>query len=596
MAQNDDNLEIYTDENGQMSFKNEDDNYFPVASDYSKVPNRLIERYGNISYLANLGMMLAIQNITKRSKEAYRGTEEGKFYEHIYKESGTDFSDGLVACIPVQQFIKIYGLSSGGRTYQSIDMLYNGTILKNQWQIMYEDENCIATTSVLTGTMYNKKNKRLYMKFNPDLESVLLNMRENYARISLPVLGKLRVDYITNIYEIFKKRMDAEMGKNKKYGYKVDTEIKTRFDLDHLYFRIGIYPVDLTANDINMRTVVELLRAQDYSAAASIMKEKGLVEKYADDTSRVLAINDFAYFKRHFLDRAFKSINGFPMIKKLDKVSADTFDETYAEYQKKCRANHPTDIHFRYELVRSGKGGKVSGLIFYISKAEWTEEEEMNNVTDNILEQEVDTKNLTLDQMRVVLQVSDILKDQDLKEKDIITLARTAEWHVEKVEQAYEAAKQQNPNSFMGYMVDAIRYGWTPNERMKGFEEKNAKDEEYSLDSIKENIGYGEVLLMKPTYKDILDDFCDIIYRTLNTETTKIKFNSYTEVPAQLVKDNLLQLNSIDMREAIEEFLNSSGSTEHVSSTYILKILFEIKTQTSLKAARQVQRNEGLYS
>lgn len=578
------------EESGQLSFiDTDDDNYFPVSSDYGKIPNRFIERYGNISYLANLGMMLAIQKVERRNHELYRGTKEGMFYDEIFKKTGADFSDGLVACIPINQFLKLYNLGSGGHTYQALDELYNGTMLRNQWQILYEDKDIIASVAVLTATAYDKVHKNLLMKFNGDLDSVILNIQKDYAQISLPVLGKLREDYITSIYQLFKKRYDSEQAKNKKYGYLFQNEIKIDFDLDQFYFIIGLYPIDLTTNDEDMKKVVELLRMKDYDAAAKIMREKGLVGKYSKTDSRSLALDDFSYFKRHYLDKAFKRINGFNVIKKLEKPGTEEFAKALSEYEKNCRSIHPTDIHFRYEILRSGRGGKATGCRFYISKAEWMKAEEI--VVDKPKEQEQEEE-IGIAQMKVIIEVEGLLSEEKLSDQDIKSIAKKADWNIETVRKAYQVAKEKPRQNIVGFMIKAIEGKWEPAVVSKA--EDDAAAEEYSYEFLAEKIGYDDAMMMQPMYKSTLLAFMDVIYDTMNSDVSRIKVGSGT-LPAAAVKKRLLELDSLCLCDAVRMFLNNSRESGIVQDSYIVTILYNIRKQTELKLDQDLQKNEGAF-
>ena len=174
--------DFYADKEGQLSFLDPDVvNYFPTASDYGRIPNRFIERYSSISYLANLGLMAAIQNVTLRDARNYEGTREGELYKKIAEKGKANFADGLVSCIPVSQFLKIYGLSTGGHNYSTLQELYNGHLMANQWNIIYEDKEIISWMAVVVATAYVKETGSLYVKFNSDLQDVLLNLKRDYG-------------------------------------------------------------------------------------------------------------------------------------------------------------------------------------------------------------------------------------------------------------------------------------------------------------------------------------------------------------------------------------------------------------------------------
>lgn len=581
------NLEIVIDEEGQSTFIDPNDNYFPVASDYGKIPNRFIEKYGNISYLANLGLMYAITKVEERKKSLYAGTQSGLLFEDIYKKSGTDYSEGLVAEFPISDFIKLFSLGTGGKTYQKIDELFNGELLRNQWQILYEDDEICTGTAVLTGTMYNKKTKRMYLKFNPDLAPVIMNIKGDYARISFPVLGKLKDDFVTELYQVLKKNLDYEQQKNKKFGLFVSPEVRFEISLEQFYFMMGLYPVDLQSSDRDMQKVVMLLKAKDYRSAAKLLEESGILDKFDSEekTSRKMALTEFGYFRRHYLDKAFKKINGFAMPKKLEKAKGSEFEKAYLEYKDQCLEIHPTDIHFRYEMIKSGIGAKVSGLVFYVGKADWSKTETAKNPETKPQEAK---EELTEDQMDFILSMKDVIEEK-LASRDLRTLASAAGWNMDKIEKAYSVAKEKPRDNLVGFMIKAIEGEWE--SAVKTEAEEFA--EKYSMEFLKKELDYIDVLIMHKNYQGPLDAFFDIIYDTMNSDATKIKIGQ-SYMPAQAVRDRLLQLDGFAISDAIAAFLEGSEGNV-VSPSYVLTILYNIKMQSELKKDKTLYQKEGHF-
>lgn len=590
----DKDINIHADSEGQLSF-GEADNYYPVASDYVRIPRPFIERYSNVSYLANLGLMIAIQRIENRNRQYYVGTKEELYFKDIYNKTKTDYSDGLVSCIPISHFLSVYGLNRGGSMYSALDSLYNGESLRNQWQILYEDNNIVAGTSVLTGTMYDKQKKLLYMKFNPDLAPLITNIQKNYARLSLPVLGKLKEDYITQLYQILKEQFDFEQQRNRKFGLAFNREITIEYDIDQLLFLMGMYPVELDTGDSAMDMVVELLKHQDFRGAANILKDKHLIEKYVNEPMRIIAINSFRDFKRAYLGKCFNRINGFKMPSKLDCIDKPEGKKALEKYEELCREKHPTDIHFRFSLKKVGHGGKVSAIVFYVSQADWTKFEEQEIIEAVIPEAAVVPQKepvadvITDEQYDIIDEIRDMVPIK-ISSRDATSIAKAANWQIKKIQKAVEVAENYNRpiENLVPFLIKAIEGDWSPAVSM----EPDA-EEEYPMAFIRKQLGYEDAIAANPGYEEPLELFMEYIYECLNSDATMVKIGQ-GKISAQTVKSQLLKLNSIDLANAVTAFLEGSAG-KMITPAYILTILYRIKTQEGLGAAQSLHKNYGIY-
>lgn len=575
-------------EEGQYTFLDPaDENYYPAASDYTKIPNRFVERYANVSYLANMGLMMAINRVEERKKELYAGTQEGFFFKEVHRLTGTDFSDGLVAEFPISEFIKVFSLNTGGRVYQQIDSLYNGDLLRNQWQILYEDENICASSAVIIGTMYNKKNKRMYLKFHPDLAPVITNIKSDYATIPLPVIGKLKDDFISQLYQVLKKRLDFELSRNRKYHMYNAKEVKTTFSIDQFYFMMGVFPLDLSSDDNDMQKVVQLLKNKDYETAANIERESGLIDRFDNSdnkggNSKKLALTRFGYFREKYLDKAFRKINGFTKPKSLEKVGANPMGDAYDEYVENCRTKHPTDIHFRYELIKSGLGGKVSGISFYISKADWNDHEDSD---------EAEPKPV-VDELEFILEMKDIIKEK-ITAQGFRAIAEAAQWDIGRVTKAYKVASEQKPKDITAFMIAAINGDWEPADGTEPEEEKQIH--KYTVEEVKEALRFNTVCNGyldedNSEEEDTLEVFMRVIADFLNSEDETIKLNR-TTLMTEDVKQKIMGLGNEELATAVKSFL--SAKTKSVSDKYILTILYNVDKQRDLKDAQTAARSRA---
>ncbi len=574
------------DEDGQAWFvEAPPQNYFPVASDYGKIPNRFIERYGNISYMANLGMMLAIQTIEKRKKSDYAGTEEGLLFDEVYRKASTDYSDGLVSCIPISKFINTYNLNKGGRTYQALDELYNTQLLMQQWYILHHDADGWGTTGVLTGTYYSKKTNCLYMKFNPDLEDYLLNIKKDFSRISFKVLAKLKDDFAVNLYQILKERHDKEQGKNSKFGYQKPKEVTVDFGLDELLFFLNIYPVETSENDANMLQVIKLLEEDKHKLAAKIVKENGLLEKYQKDPGKRNAAMQFKYFRRYYLDKIFKRINGFTMIKHLESPNADGFEDAYSEYEKKCLECHPTDIHVRYSFKRGGKGAKVETITFHVSPADWSKYTEIEKEEGDIIDVPVSTDNE--EEEALIEKVAALLQKENIDRTDIRTICQKADWDEMVIENAYGAALQQMKKGkveFVPFMIKAVEGKWKPNLEATSREAEGKEKEHHTLEEVKEQIGYEDLIKKHPENEEIIEALSFVMFDTLSNMADIIEVGS-AKYKAEAVKERILSITGSDIENAVEVFI--AYSSDAPTEKYLLSLLYNSHVRVNLSELRK---------
>ncbi len=148
----------------------------------------------------------------------------------------------------------------------------------------------------------------------------------------------------------------------------------------------------------------------------------------------------------------------------------------------KRQINEKSDLEIDYEPIRSGRGGKVVGITFFIKK----------NVNYNEIEAKTEKENEIL--LKNGTSVVDAGKQPDdfnerfeeimdyidirVSSKDIKTFLKAADYDVERVKAAYDLSKEQaDIKNFVGWMKKAIeeRYSEQTIHVMSGSEEKAQK-------------------------------------------------------------------------------------------------------------------------
>ena len=189
-----------------------------------KKSNNLIQSLGKTTLLSNKVFLTSLLKIEERTgvPEA-----EKEYYRKLEKASGTDFSKGLVAEFRNSDLRNIMG-SKSGSYYTNIAELMdptNSKSLRNQWVIMVKnpEDGLYGSTDVITSTLYDDKNGKLYIKFSnePKIKKELHELKNNYTLLNYNLMMQFRSIYSYRIYELLMSRIGREDGitKEKKDEY-----------------------------------------------------------------------------------------------------------------------------------------------------------------------------------------------------------------------------------------------------------------------------------------------------------------------------------------------------------------------------------------
>lgn len=108
--------------------------------------------------------------------------------------------------------------------------------------------------------------------------------------------------------------------------------------------------------------------------------------------------------------------------------------------------NEQSNIHADYEPIRSGRGGKATGVRFILTRQ---------------AQKPKQTEALTDDKLAVLNDASVLLKDTSLNLLDIKAICDAAEYDMSKIERAYKLSKKaKSIESLTGWMIAAIRDGY----------------------------------------------------------------------------------------------------------------------------------------
>lgn len=235
------------------------------------------------------------------------------------------------------------------------------------------------------------------IEYNPRIADYIQNIKQNFTSLPKKIMLSFRSVYAFRIYEVLRSK--SYYGKN---DIKTDNDVfEIPFLLSELKLQIGV----VNSNLDKVRNILNKSKNPDYDYAVEASPEK--------------VLETWSEFKRKALDPSIKEIN-----------------------QK-------TDMEVTYDTERSGRGGKVHKIIFYVK---------YKAISEAALERTETKPELTQEQKDEIVDVVSDLIEEPVKTKDIRAICEAAHYDVEKVKTAYAVLKKSTGvESVVGFMISAIK-------------------------------------------------------------------------------------------------------------------------------------------
>ena len=296
--------------------------------------------------------------------------------------------------------------------------------------------------------MFNVVNKCEYRdgvfttRFTKEMKPHIYNLKKDYTRMSLDVLCSFKSLFTTRIYEILRTQY-YRFEKEASDEIIVPRPPKAPYSLSELKFTLNV--VDANSS----KTVKRLVEQGRFDEAIEEIKDA--------------SFEDWRNFRRKVLEVAKKELE----------------ESNYSE------------ICFDYEPVKSGKGGKVTGIRFKVRKNLncthhsdlWRiRGDEMLEIIPDVLE----AKQPGI-QEGLILEVADIFGNEPITIQDIKTLILAADQDVESIKKAFAMAKQQTYiNNLVGWMKKCLEEKWYANEVLPQFKGRTVEESQMTLDLYQE--------------------------------------------------------------------------------------------------------------
>lgn len=424
------------DEYGQISLFEE-----PALTDQVKKYNPLINCVGQATLMGEKVFLLALGEVTERKSEVYNNA----YYEDIYKKIGTDFSDGLVAEFSIsylkEVLLKNRNSKAGGKFYSQLEKTMDKDRFRKMWEIIYEDNDITGSTALVTGSIFDRKNGKILIKFNADARNFVVNVNSRYTLLSKSTMLNFRNIYSFSLYQCLKSSLCQYEAYQKKANLPLPDEYIIEYDLSELKFLIRTLDVDMDSDDKESVNIQNAIKARNFEDAERMSRERRRF------TSRP------NLFRDDVLKKASLEINGF-------ECPFDDETKDIDEYYENCKKFSPTDIHFRCLFIRTGRGGKVSTVRFFVSWAKTIRGTHTELPDKGQAGSEVDQDDF-IDMMREVLNGN---TNGPLSTKELRTLAARADWNIEKIRKAAKvrASSKTKVNDDMAWYTSALKEGYEP--------------------------------------------------------------------------------------------------------------------------------------
>ena len=298
--------------------------------------------------------------------------------------------------------------------------------------------------------MFNVVNKCEYRdgvfttRFTKEMKPHIYNLKKDYTRMSLDVLCSFKSLFTTRIYEILRTQY-------------------YRFDRENCEELIVPRPPKNPYSIAELKFTLNVVDA-NVSKAVKRLVEQGKFEEALDEIKDA-PFADWRNFRRKVLEVAKKELEE-------------------SEYSEIC---------FDYEPVKAGKGGKVTGIRFFVRKnpncVHHSDLKRMPGMAEGMKEVAPDVLEAKKPEVneKLILEVADMFGSEPVTIQDIRVLLQVSNNKPNVIKKAFQMAKQQSYiNNLIGWMRRCIEEKWYETENLAMFKGKTIEESQITLDLYQE--------------------------------------------------------------------------------------------------------------
>lgn len=328
------------------------------------------------------------------------------------QQAEEDEEGNLTTTIRGTDLRKIFG-NKNGSFYQEIKELVEpvkGKPSLLDWRVVYTDDTTEKVEAINIVSDCKFEDGIFSFSFNKKVKNQVWQLKSNYTIFSLTETIPLKSIYSFRLFEMLKAELDKQQYRAKKSGtYK---------------------PGDTYITDINL---------------TDLKLKLGIIDPNTD---------------RKILDAIKKDNPDFEMIENLAKGQKDTakykrfsdFREATLEVAKKELAEK-TSISFDYEQLKSGRGGRTTGIRFFIHSKQ-DEGVEVESTKDTPVAEISEAEKYA-----VAFQAQVLLGTELFNMEDVLSIIKAAGYDMDRITAAHKLFMKsktviENPT---GWMIDAIK-------------------------------------------------------------------------------------------------------------------------------------------
>lgn len=256
--------------------------------------------------------------------------------------------------------------------------------------------------SVITNADY--VNGVLSIIFNAKLKNSLTEITSNYTKLDLAERLSYSERFSKRIAELLIRRMYNRSGEQQVDKWKIG------FDRAEFYLLIGLVNSEIP----------EVRNALEGSRGSTVDYERAL--KAAKDNRTYDSISDL---KKRVIEPSVKEIN------------ENSYNHIYID---------------KVEYIRSGVGGKTTGIVFYVRKLNKNTEIQENGLSERVSDEFA---------MDFIDDLRDLLTDYPLKTKELRRIAEAASFDMDKCRKAVDILKgSKNVENAAGFLISAVKDGY----------------------------------------------------------------------------------------------------------------------------------------
>lgn len=287
------------------------------------------------------------------------------------------------------------------------------------YRVVFTDDTTKKVEAINVITDCTFEDGILTMRFNNKVNNQIHELKANYTVFSLAETMPLKHIYSFKLYEILKAEYDRQDYIAEKYNKKSNDNPTYIMEIDLIDLKLRLGIIDANANDDILKAVKKT--NPDYED----------IEKRASVQDDFKKYSDFAAFRRAALDKP----------------------------QKELREK--TSIQFEYVPIKCGRGGKTTGIRFFISK----------NNSDSDVSIEKEPVNITIsedEKMESIFSIK-MLLGSEFSIADARVLAEKANYDVKKVTDAIDLMNDSESEikNVVAWLLKAIENNYQPPKSKK---------------------------------------------------------------------------------------------------------------------------------